>query len=93
MVREARRVIRKTDIARGYITENIFKKDRLEIIQQVIKDTGLRYSTIQKLYMTIWNEKAAEEIDKIEFEKREVKMYKGRPRSFFRFNTNNLWRK
>ena len=80
---------RETDSerARKFIEENKNKLHKEVIMAHLLKITDLKAATLNKIY----NSTPSIYSDKFK-EKEEKDLYKGKPRSFFRFDTSNLWR-
>lgn len=81
-----------TKIAREYIRENYKTIKRNEIIDYLIKQGGLKESSIKIIYHEVDIEFRAEEKEKQrQKELNEIK-YKGRKREFFKFNDECLYK-
>ena len=73
--------------ARMFIEENKNRMHKEAIMAHLLKITRLKASTLNTLYnqtSSIYSAKYKEE--------ETIELYKGKPRSFFRFDTSNLWR-
>ncbi|MDY2630069.1 MAG: hypothetical protein SPH93_16245 [Clostridium sp.] len=94
MVREAKRLTSKSNIAREYIVENIYKQSKCELINQVMSDTGLKYKTIETIYLEIQTSNMIQlkEKNKAIRKAKEIETYKGRHRKFFKFDDRNLYK-
>ena len=94
MVREAKRLTSKSNIAREYIVENIYKQSKCELINQVMSDTGLKYKTIETIYLEIQTSNMIQlkEKNKAIRKVKEIETYKGRHRKFFKFDDRNLYK-
>lgn len=81
-----------TNIAREYIRENYKTIKRNEIIDNLIREGGLKENSI----VTIFNEVAAEfrEYEKEKQRQKELNeiKYKGRKREFFKFDDKYLYK-
>ena len=81
-----------TNIAREYIRENYKTIKRNEIIDYLIKQGGLKESSIKIIYHEVAAEVGEEEREKQrQKELNEIK-YKGRKRNFFKFDDKYLYK-
>ena len=81
-----------TKVARQYIRDNYKTIKKNEIIDHLIRESGLKENSIKTIYNEVDAEFRAEEREKQrQKELNEIK-YKGRKREFFKFNDSNLWR-
>ena len=80
-------VVTNTMKAEMFIEENKYRLTREEIIMHLSKTTNL---TIPKLIMLC--NKILPDYEIVIKPKEEIILYKGKTRSFFRFDTSNLWR-
>ena len=86
----------KSNFSRIYIRDNYFKLNKREIINNLIKETGLKRETIESIYsemeldvkVTISNEVR----NSIRLQK-DVLTYKGRVRRFFQFDDRNIYKR
>ena len=81
-----------TKIAREYIRENYKTIKRNEIIDYLIKQGGLKESSIKIIYHEVDIEFRAEEKEKQRQKKLNEIKYKGRKREFFKFNDECLYK-
>lgn len=94
MARVGTKLNTKTNIARAYIKSNYFKFDKRKIINELMKETGLKKRTIENLYFERQQQLNSVITDKVRNtirEQREVMRYKGRLRQFFRLDDSNLY--
>lgn len=94
MGRVGKYAMSKSSIAKLYIKENLLKKDKKEIVEHLVEETGLHYRTIEVYYSEIKAE--LELIIDIEVKKtmrreKEFTHHKGRPRQFFIFDDKRLY--
>ncbi len=73
--------------ATEYIEKHIHELEREEIIENLMKITKLAKSTLQSLYYVVYSSYKGVEEETIIKE-----TYKGRERTFFKFDTSKLWR-
>lgn len=95
MGKVGRYAMTKTNIAREYIRNNYFKKDKVSIIRHLSKKTGLKKETIEILYNEIHQQNNSTIKDKAKNtmrEQREITKYKGRLRQFFILDDSNLYK-
>lgn len=78
-----------TYVAHDYVRDNLRKKSKKKIIEELMEITNLSESTLTRLYYEVRSIYEGVE----EEEEREIKVtYRGRERDFFKFDTSNLWR-
>ena len=85
----------KTNIARAYIKDNYFKKDKITIIKDLANKTGLKKRTIETIYNEMQQQLNSTISDKVRHtmrEQREITRYKGRLREFFIIDDSNLYK-
>lgn len=81
-----------TKVARQYIRDNYKTIKRNEIIDYLIRESGLKENSIKTIYHEVDTEFRAEEKDKQRQKKLNEIKYKGRKREFFKFNDEHLYK-
>lgn len=86
----------KSNFSRIYIRDNYFKLNKRKIINNLIKETGLKRETIENIYNEIDLDVKVTRSNELKNSMRlqkDIITYNGRVRQFFKFDDRNLYKR